>query len=57
MTLEEYMSRIRERLDTFERTWIASNRVEFNAYPMEMNEEEWEAQELAFRDHKNCAEE
>lgn len=49
MTIEEYIEVTKQGLDDFYKTWIEGGTKDPDNYPHSLNEEEWEAQELAFR--------
>ena len=49
ITLEEYLERARQEIETFKEWYIESHEQASKNFPLKMTESDWNEQELTFR--------
>lgn len=49
MTLQEYVEKAKAELDRFKENWLEENWKSPSAWPLDLEESEWEEQELSDR--------
>ena len=50
MNIEEYVNKVKEKLDVFEKEYKESNKKDPGNWPIRLNESDWEEQEYSYRE-------